>query len=87
MLALHGFDVWGLEISETAVKVATAYAESELANPSDYNFGDPEAKSQYKPGKVKFVTGDFFKRDWENECLVDGWTQFHLIYDYTVSSS
>ena len=85
MLALHGFDVWGLEISETAVKIATAYAESELANPSDCNFGNVEAKSQYKHGKVKFVTGDFFKRDWESECSVDGGTQFHLIYDYTVS--
>lgn len=37
-------------------------------------------------GNVKIVLGDFFKRDWEQSCAVDGRRcRFDLIYDYTVS--
>ena len=79
MLALHGFEVFGLEVSERGASVARDYARNELHSPQNYNFG-----SHYKvnpgvgKGEVTILQGDFFKRDWE-----DG-MQFDLIYDYTV---
>ncbi|RAL12426.1 thiol methyltransferase [Aspergillus homomorphus CBS 101889] len=76
MLALHGFDAYGLEVSATGVSVAKQYAESELASPQAYNRGAAWVDCQ--PGKVEFIQGDFFKRDWEKPGL-----KFDLIYDYT----
>ncbi|PYH45963.1 thiol methyltransferase [Aspergillus saccharolyticus JOP 1030-1] len=76
MLALHGYDVYGLEISSTGVSVARRYAENELANPQAYNWGASRVDCQ--PGQVEFIQGDFFKRDWEKPGL-----KFDLIYDYT----
>ncbi|CAG7928885.1 unnamed protein product [Penicillium olsonii] len=75
MLALHGFDVVGLEISPTGVSVAEEYARHELQDPREYNFG--AAWDKRETGTVKFVQGDFFKSDWEDELKYD------LIYDYT----
>ncbi len=84
MLALHGFDVYGLDVSEKGVTLARDYATTELAKPQAYNFGSAWAsatkKSQARSqGEVKFLKGDFFKSDWEVGI------QFDLIYDYTVS--
>ena len=84
MLALHGLDVVGLEISEKGADVARAYAEAELASPHSYNFGSAESGTQDSAGKVQVIAGDFFKRGWEvDACVGDG---FDLIYDYTVST-
>ncbi|KAH8432480.1 uncharacterized protein LDX57_010117 [Aspergillus melleus] len=55
MLALHGFDVYGLDVSATGVSTAKEYARGELANPQGYNFG----------------SGDFFKSDWEDGMKFD----------------
>lgn len=98
MLALHGFDVWGLDISETGVQVAREYAKAELANPQAYNFGKHWGGNENEtttPGKVTFIAGDFFDRAWEAGIPQDesesesgsesGLIQFDLIYDYTVS--
>lgn len=79
MLALHGFDVFGLEVSETGASVAREYAQSELHSPQDYNFGSQFKESPgVRKGEVTILQGDFFKRDWESVM------QFDLIYDYTV---
>lgn len=79
MLALHGFEVYGLEVSETGASVAREYARSELHNPQDYNFGSHfKENPEVGKGEVTILQGDFFKRDWE------GGMQFDLIYDYTV---
>ncbi|KAI9928457.1 hypothetical protein MW887_002502 [Aspergillus wentii] len=75
MLALHGFDVYGLEVSETGVSVAKEYARNELIHPQEYNFGS-SAQRQDR-GEVVFIQGDFFKSDW------DAGIKFDLIYDYT----
>ncbi|SPO02436.1 uncharacterized protein DNG_05109 [Cephalotrichum gorgonifer] len=81
MLALHGLDVVGLEISEKGAEVARAYAETELADPHDYNFGGAESITLGGAGEAQVIAGDFFKRDWEAGASVgDG---FDLIYDYT----
>ena len=81
MLALHGFDAYGLEISQTAVAEAEKYASSELKEPTEHNFGSGNRSE--KPGMVTFVEGDFFADDWERQCS-DG-EKFDLVYDYTVS--
>lgn len=80
MLALHGFDVVGLEISSTGADAAKAYARQELAEPHEYNFGSPDAVPNKDPGTVTIATGDFFDQSWSTE-------KFHLIFDYTVSYS
>jgi len=90
MLALHGYDVYGLEVSPIGVETARAYAATELATRSEYNFSDARNRESYsttKPGEVKFVVGDFFSKEWEAACVADeeGFTGFDLIYDYTVS--
>ena len=98
MLALHGFDVYGLEVSAKGVETAKQYAERELKEVRAYNFGGDEAREKclkggWKSGKVEIVQGDFFSREWEEE-LGKGGLQaeargeekgFDLIYDYTVS--
>lgn len=88
MLALHGFDVYGLEVSTTGIAHAREYAKAELARPQCYNFGESwrstvveegrDRKSRSR-GEVTFIQGDFFQRDWEIG------VQFDLVYDYTVS--
>ncbi|KAL5383092.1 hypothetical protein DPSP01_006072 [Paraphaeosphaeria sporulosa] len=82
MLALHGFDVLGLEISKTAVAVAERYSFEQMQNPSWENFAKGETKDAGERGTVSFVAGDFFAKDWEAR-LPDDQKKFDLIYDYT----
>ncbi|MBE3041893.1 hypothetical protein IMZ48_04785 [Candidatus Bathyarchaeota archaeon] len=84
MLALHGLDVVGLELSDKGAEAARAYAQEELADPHAYNLGSPESVTQGGAGEVRFIAGDFFKRDWEAGASVGG--GFDLVYDYTVSN-
>ncbi|KAL3265158.1 hypothetical protein ABHI18_000063 [Aspergillus niger] len=82
MLALHGFDAYGVEISATGVAAAQTYASKELQRPQAYNFGEQESDSA-NPGNVTFLEGDFFKTDWEPNNLKGGGGLFDIIYDYT----
>lgn len=84
MLALHGFDAYGLEISADAVATAKAYAASEMAAPSRHNFSKAGSDNLVSYGEVKFLQGDFFRRDWETTAPLDDGTKFDMIYDYTV---
>lgn len=77
MLALHGFDVIGLEVSQKGVSVAEEYAHRELQKPQEYNFGAAWT-TKYERGSVSFIHGDFF----HPECA--GGEKFDVIYDYTV---
>lgn len=86
MLALHGFDAYGLEISETAVKEAEVYASAQLKNPSGYNFGSEQHRSDSR-GSATFLKGDFFSSEWDFKQGIDESARFDLAYDYTVSSS
>jgi hypothetical protein len=82
MLALIGFNVWGLEICDQAVKTVTENVGSQLGNPSDENFGASETRMQQ--GKAVVVLGNIFQQDRESHISsVPG--RFDLIYDYTVS--
>ncbi|KAL2128460.1 hypothetical protein VTI74DRAFT_9173 [Chaetomium olivicolor] len=84
MLAFHGYDVYGLEVSPTAVETARKYAREQAADPLPYNFSN-SARPNAERGQVKFINGDFFARDWEKECCSNGeaFSGFDLIYDYT----
>lgn len=82
LLALHGFDAYGLDISEAGVAEAEAFAAKELNSPGDANFGpryDINASDQSR-GNSKFVKGNFFTSEWE----VQAGGKFDLVYDYTV---
>ncbi|ODM16656.1 hypothetical protein SI65_08163 [Aspergillus cristatus] len=80
MLALHGFDAYGLDISATGVAAAEAFASKELQNPSAANFGPNHDNKEFQsPGNVKFLEGNFFASEWENEAG----GEFDLVYDYT----
>ncbi|KAF5863464.1 hypothetical protein ETB97_010096 [Aspergillus alliaceus] len=75
MLELHGFDVFGLEVSETGAEVAREYARSEFQSPKEYNFGSSSSSSGVEAGQVAIIQGDFFKKEWKNR------VRFDLIYD------
>lgn len=89
MLALHGFDVYGLDVSQKGIETARAYATAELEEPSPYNFASEDTCDLAKNsiGIVKFIQSDFFQRDWEKEVAGGDFEGFDLIYDYTVSFS
>jgi hypothetical protein len=79
VLSAFGYDAYGLDFSETAIKEAQAY-EKEKSGDEVYKARDPGGK-----GKVHWVTADFFKDDFLKECDGDG--TFDLLYDYTVFSN
>jgi len=83
MLAHHGFDAYGLEISTDAVAAAKAYSAPEIVAPSAYNFHTAARDSLGTAGRVSFLQGDFFQRDWELATSLEGDAKFDLIYDYT----
>lgn len=83
LFAAHGYDSYGIEVSENAVQVAEEY----LRNP-----GEGPLEGEYKVrdekvarGVTKCLLGDFFKDDWAKGAggIEDG---FDVIYDNTVSS-
>ena len=75
LLASFGYDAFGLEVSETAVK--RCY-EEQRANGHSYPVQDDASGV----GLVKFMHGDFFDNDWMTDIEGDG--KVDLIYDYTV---
>jgi SAM-dependent methyltransferase len=75
LLASYGYDAYGLDISDTAVKLCEEYAREHR---KDY----PAKDESVGAGKVKFIAGDFFREEWERE--MEGEARFELLYDYTV---
>jgi hypothetical protein len=86
MLALHGFDAYGLEISETAVKEAQAYTLAEMKSPSAYHFATEQHRPD-SPGSATFLKGDFFSTEWDFKGDTDDSIMFDIAYDYTVSQN
>ena len=81
MLALNGIEAWGLEVSQKAVDTANANIKSQLAKPSEHNFGQGEGRPN--PAAAKVILGDFFRPGWEHQ-IGAGFEGFDIIYDYTV---
>ena len=77
LLASFGYDAYGLEISETAVKRCE---EEKAKNGKNYDTQDETVGV----GTVKFVQGDFFKDEWLKILDLKGESRFDLVYDYTV---
>lgn len=75
LLASFGYDAFGLEVSETAVK--RCYEEQGLHG-SKYPVRNADAGA----GTVMFLLGDFFATDWMRN--IDGDGKVDMIYDYTV---
>ena len=75
LLASFGFDAYGLEVSQTAVKRCF---EEQKTNGHKY----PPKEGSAGGGRISFLNGDFFGDGWINK--VEGGGVFDLIYDYTV---
>ena len=75
LLASFGYDAFGLEVSETAVK--RCYEEQKI-NGHKY----PVKDETIGAGEIRFMYGDFFAPSWVVQVEGDG--KFDLIYDYTV---
>jgi len=78
LLASFGYDAWGLEISEIAVKRARAEEEK---NGGEETYAAKE--EGVGKGKVTFFQGDFFDSTGWIDKIGTG-KGFDLIYDYTV---
>lgn len=81
LLAAFGYDAYGLETSELALKGAR---ETEKKHGGDdvYRVRD-EAVGK---GKVTWITGDFFKDDWAKSLGEEFDGTFDVLFDYTVCS-
>lgn len=83
LLQAYGYDVIGLDISETAVEACEKYAQ-ETENEELYKARDEKLGK----GSRKFVQGDFYADEWLKKAgLSDPQGCFELIYDYTVSTT
>ena len=74
LLSSFGYDSYGLEVSESAVKQCLEEREQHGMN---YKVKDEATGS----GKTDFVAGDFFQDAWLGRMNTQ---RFDLIYDYTV---
>jgi len=81
MLALHGFEAYGLEVA-----AAETYATSQMKDPSPYNFGNQRNASIVPTGEVIFIEGDYFTAGWETKFNGED-KRVDIIYDYTVIRS
>lgn len=73
LLASFGYDIIGLDASETVIEKDEQFAEGS-GNKKEYAARNKDIGK----GSVKFILGDFFSNDW-----FDG-VGFDLIFDYTV---
>ncbi|KAI1523245.1 thiol methyltransferase [Pyrenophora tritici-repentis] len=68
LLARHGYQVWGLEVSQGAVDAANENVKAQLKNSGPYH--------------AQVVLGDFFEKGYESQ-FGPNFQGFDLIYDYT----
>ncbi|KAJ4299178.1 hypothetical protein N0V90_004422 [Kalmusia sp. IMI 367209] len=80
LFAAHGYDSYGLEVSENAVRVAETYLKDPGEGPLEGEYKVKDAK--VGKGATKCLLGDFFENGWLEGAggLGDG---FDLIYDNT----
>lgn len=77
LLASHGYDAIGLDISESAIKECKVLAEKE---------GPTYLHGATDPGTYQFIVGDFFSDNWLKSVGADE-SRFDFVYDYTVSNA
>ena len=76
LLASFGYDAYGLEVSESAIKRCN---EEQANSPHKY----PVKNEAAGAGSAKFLNGNFFDETWLKD--VDGQGKFELMFDYTAS--
>lgn len=76
LLAAHGYDAYGLDVSERALENAKE-VEKDIEGKEVY-----EARPGVEKGSITWLVADFFKNDFQRDLEGDG--TFDLIYDYTV---
>lgn len=90
MLALvFGYDVWAVEISQTAMREADKWMidlrnafQGRSNGPPDFGWW---VENLHKDkGNVKYCLGDFFDDGWRKRAKIED-MKFDLIFDYTVS--
>lgn len=86
LLARHGYNAYGLEVSPAAVAAGKLYAWSELEKSSSMSFSSESAEETAmhasNQGEARFFQADFFEEDWAGR---DAPSHYDLVYDYTVS--
>ncbi|KAF2093759.1 S-adenosyl-L-methionine-dependent methyltransferase [Rhizodiscina lignyota] len=78
LLASFGYDVCGLDASETVIRKCKENAEQSADKP-EYAVRD----AQTGKGSVTFIYGDFFSNDWFGNITGGIGHGFDLIFDYT----
>ncbi|KAH7325963.1 S-adenosyl-L-methionine-dependent methyltransferase [Stachybotrys elegans] len=77
LLSAYGYDVWGLDTSETAIQKAR---DNQAAAGESKEY---EVVNGMEKGAVDWIVGDFFADDWTQGIGANGTGKFDLIYDYT----
>ncbi len=84
LLAAHGYDAYGLEVSSHAAEAARKYLEDPGKGPFEGEYA--VANEKVGKGAMRIVCGDYFEDGWLGD--VEGWEGdegFDIIYDNTVS--
>jgi len=84
LFASHGYDSYGVESAQSAVKQATELSKGYEDKREEYRVRDEKVGR----GEARFLEGDFYKDEWWQEICqgdAEGKTGFDVIYDYTVS--
>jgi hypothetical protein len=76
LFASHGYDAYGLDVSQTAVEACRELDSEQGNDAARYPLADPKVHR----GLRKFIAADFFKDDLSSS--TDGGS-FDVIYDYT----
>lgn len=79
LLAEHGYDAVGVDISAAAIVDAKAWVGVQLDKMEASGAAVPK-------GKIELVAGDFFKNDWIESLGIEVQGGFDIIYDYAVSN-
>lgn len=83
LFAAHGYDAYGLEVSQHAVQIAQKYIQDPGKGPLEEEY--VVQNEQVGKGGTKVLLGDYFDNGWLKE--VQGWDGdegFDIIYDNTV---
>jgi hypothetical protein len=80
LLSAHGYDVWGLDSSNSAIELAR---ENQRASEEDPKYAPFDERER---GRIEWAAGDFFSDDWAQGAGTEGSGKFDLIFDYTVRS-